>query len=81
MTAELGPIALMPEQPGCATLSAVTAKGAAIFYRHITSHRGTANRATKKNRTVLDLSFMTPAGIEKRASPAMQCADSHMHTT
>ena len=65
VTAELGPLSLVPEQPDCPTLSAVTSKGAAIFYRHTTSHRGTANRATGANRTVLDFSFMTPAGVEK----------------
>ena len=64
VTAERGPLSLVPEQPGCATLSAVTTKGTAIFYRHTTSHRGTANRATSANRTVLDFSFMTPAGVE-----------------
>ena len=65
VTAELGPLSLVPEQPGCDTLSAVTTKGTAIFYRHTTSHRGTANRATSTNRTVLDFSFMTAAGVEK----------------
>ena len=56
---ESGPLQLSPL--GCVNISIPSAQGTAIIYRHVTWHRGTANRA-RAARTVVDLSFGTPRG-------------------